>query len=440
MKADQFDVIVVGGGPAGSTAATLLALKGRRVLMLEKDKFPRYHIGESLMPFCWFTLQKLGVLDQMKQHEFVQKLSVQFVTQDGKQSRPFYFFQHHDHPSSYTWQVERAEFDLMLFENARKQGVDARQQIKVTRFLENKDGAVVGVATEDAKGAAAEFHAPITIDCTGRDAMWMTKNGWRERDPELKNIAIWNYYKGAKRDPGLDAGSTTVAYIPNKGWFWFIPLKDDITSVGVVAHRDYLYRDKNVRDLKAIFDREIGENVWIQDHLAPGRQGEEFFVTGEYSYRSRYCAADGLVMAGDAIVFLDPVFSSGIFLAFKSAEMAANAVEAALQKQSFTADQFDDYGRELYEHVETMRRIVYAFYDPNFSFGGLIKVHPEVRGRLTDCLIGDMNQDFHPLFEAIRDIAPLAEPLDYGITGCRATAGSAMNAHATTIRTASACS
>ena len=420
MPNKNFDTIVIGGGPAGCTAATLLAQKGRKVLMLEKDKFPRYHIGESLMPFCWFTLEKLGVLDQMKERDYVQKLSVQFVTQDGKQSRPFYFFQHNDHPSSYTWQVERAEFDEMLFNNAKKHGVDARQQVKVTRFIQDEAGTVTGVVAEDIEGRTAEFHAPITIDCTGRDAMWMTKSNWRERDPMLKNIAIWTYYKGAKRDPGLDAGSTTVAYIPNKGWFWYIPLKNDITSVGVVAHRDWLYRDKDVRDLKAIFDREINENVWIQDHLAPGEQTGEFWVTGEYSYRSRYCAGDGVVMAGDAIVFLDPVFSSGVFLAFKSAEMVADAVDEALTKKQYTADQFDNYGTMLCKHVETMRKIVYAFYDENFSFGGLIKANPDVRGSLTDCLIGDIKQDFCHLFDAIEGIAKLPEELDYGQTGMSA--------------------
>ena len=417
MSTKTFDTIVIGGGPAGCTASTLLAQKGRKVLMLEKEKFPRYHIGESLMPFCWFTLEKLGVLDQMKERDYVQKLSVQFVTQDGKQSRPFYFFQHNDHPSSYTWQVERAEFDTMLFDNAKKHGVDARQQVKVTKFLQNESGAVTGVLAEDVEGRTAEFHAPITIDCTGRDAMWASKNHWRVRDPMLKKIAIWTYYKDAKRDPGLDAGSTTVAYIPNKGWFWYIPLKNGITSVGIVAERDYLYRD--TRDLAEIFQREIKENVWIEDHLAPGQQFGQYWVTGEFSYRARHIGTDGLVMAGDAFVFLDPVFSSGIFLAFKSGEMAADAVDAALSKGVYSGDAFDNYGQMLCKHVETMRKIVYAFYDQNFSFGGLIKASPDVRGHLTDCLIGDVKKDFSDLFGAIQQIAGLPDELDYGLTSQR---------------------
>ncbi len=411
----SFDVIVIGGGPAGCTAATLLAQKGRRVLLLEKEKMPRYHIGESLMPFCWFTLEKLGVLEQMKQHDYIQKLSVQFVNMDGKQSRPFYFFQHNDHPSSYTWQVERAEFDHMLFQNARKKGVDCREETKVEQLVQDENGAVQGVVARTRAGTSQTFHAPLTIDCSGRDAFWITKNQCRVRDPDLRKIAIWTYYKNAKRDEGLDAGSTTVAYIPEKGWFWYIPLKNGITSVGVVHERDYLFRD--TRDPATIMAREIENNAWIKDHLSVGEQFGEYWVTGEYSYRSKYCAADGIVLAGDAFVFLDPVFSSGIFLALKSGESVADAVDAALTAKRYTADQFEDYGTMLCQHVETMRKIVYAFYDENFSFGKLVKANPDLRGRLTDCLIGDVSQDFDELFTAVNQIAPLPEPLDYGMQG-----------------------
>src|SRR4051812_8710928 len=142
---NQYEVIVIGGGPAGATTAALLAEKGRRVLVLEKEKFPRYHVGESLMPFCWFTFHRLGVLEEMERIAFTKKQSVQFVTQDGKQSAPFYFFQHTDHPSSTTWQVERAEFDLMLLNTARKRGAEVHEETKVLRVLKNDAGAVIGV-------------------------------------------------------------------------------------------------------------------------------------------------------------------------------------------------------------------------------------------------------------------------------------------------------
>jgi flavin-dependent dehydrogenase len=414
---NTFDTIVIGGGPAGCTVSTLLAEKNRRVLMLEKAKMPRYHIGESLMPFCWFTLQKLGVLDQMKELGFVEKLSVQFVNQDGQRSRPFYFFQHNDHPSSTTWQVERSRFDEMLWKNAISKGVDGRDSTKVVRVIQDVRGAVTGVVARTEDGPEVEYHAPMTVDCTGRDAFWCSKNQWRERDPELNKIAIWTYWKGAKRDTGLDAGSTTVAYVPDKGWFWYIPLANDIVSVGIVADRAYLYQDS--RDLETIFHRCIKDNAWIQDHLSVGQSTGEYRVTGEFSYRAQHCAADGILLAGDAFCFLDPVFSSGVFLAMKSGDMAAQAIDAALTKGDFTAAQFDSYGGELCTHIETMRRIVYAFYDQNFSFSKLIKAHPDVRGRLTDCLIGNMNQEFSKLFEAIAEIASVPPALDYGMRGAR---------------------
>jgi len=414
----NYDVIVIGGGPAGCTTSALLAEKGHRVLMLEKSKVPRYHIGESLMPFCWFTLERLGVLNEMERLGFVQKLSVQFVTEDGQQSRPFYFFQHHDHPSSYSWQVERSRFDEMLWKNAISKGVEALDGTKVSKALLDDKGAVIGVAASTDGEAETTYHAPITVDCTGRDAFWSSKNQWRVRDPELNKIALWTYWKGAKRDTGLDAGSTTVAYLPGKGWFWYIPLTNDIVSVGIVAERDYLYKD--TRELDAIFKREIQENAWIKDHLSMGEPMGEYWVTGEFTYSAKHCAADGILLAGDAFAFLDPVFSSGVFLALKSGEMAAEAVDMALAAKDYSAAQFDAYGTELCSHIETMRKIVYAFYDQDFSFGKLIKANPDLRGRLTDCLIGDMSKPFADLFEAIGKIAMLPPEVAHGHRGARA--------------------
>jgi len=410
---NQYDVIVVGAGPAGSTASALLAEKGRRVLLLEKEAMPRYHVGESLMPFCWFTLDRLGVTEKMEEHRFVQKLSVQFVAQDGAQSRPFYFFEHNEHPSSYTWQVERKEFDQMLYENAGEKGAVVQDRTKVTKLIKAESGRVEGVVAQHEDGSTLEYHASLVIDCTGRDAMVASKEGWRARDPKLNKIALWTYYKGAMRDEGLAAGSTTVAYIPDRGWFWYIPLKDDVVSLGVVAERDYLYRDPEVRDPLQIMEREIKENVWVQEHLASGEQFGETWATGEYSYRTRHSAADGVVLAGDAFGFLDPVFSSGVFLALKSGEMVADAADAALENGGApVAADFAEYGEALCEHIETMRKIVYAFYDEGFSFGKLIKAYPDLRPSLTDCLIGDVSKDFDELFKRIGEFAMLPKEVE----------------------------
>lgn len=413
MSQKEWDVIVIGAGPAGSTTAALLAEKGHNVLVLEKESFPRYHIGESMMPFCWYTLDRLGLASRMDEIGFQQKHSVQFVSTDGQVSRPFYFFQHDDHPSAVTWQVERQAFDQMLVDRARELGADIRERHKVLDVIHDGSGSVVGVVAEDGEGTRHEFRGRLAVDASGRDCLVASKERWRNRDPQLKKIAIWTYFEGAMRDPGLDAGSTTVAYIPDKGWFWYIPMRDNRVSVGVVAERDYLYRDGNKPE--EIFEREIRENAWIQEHLGPGKQVGEYWVTGEYSYRSNYCAADGVLLVGDAFAFLDPVFSSGVFLALKSGELAADAIDEALGKGDTSAAQFKQYGEDLCLAIERMRKVVYAFYQEEFSFGKLVKMHPDLRPTLTDLLIGDIFVDkFDELFAAIEEICELPGELPYG--------------------------
>jgi len=408
----NYDAIIVGGGPAGATTGAILAEKGRRVIILEKEKFPRYHVGESLMPFCYFTFERLGIVDELNRRAYTKKHSVQFVTKEGKISAPFYFFQHLDHPAATTWQVKRSEFDEIMLNNARDKGAEVREETKVVEFI-HEGGAVVGVKAMGADGKTCELRAPITVDATGRDALFQVKQGWRRRDPMLNKISIWTLYKGAKRDPGLDEGATTIAYLDKRGWFWNIPMKDDIVSSGIVAERDYLYRDS--RDPKTIFEREIKNNVWINDHLSCGEQFGEYWVTGEYSYRSEHCATDGVVLVGDAFAFLDPVFSSGVFLALKSGEMAADAIDAALEKGDISAASFSDYGDRLCSAMESMRRLVYAFYDEDFSFGKLIRKYGDLRGKLTDCLIGDLvDKDYTQLMQAMGEFADLPDPLPYG--------------------------
>jgi flavin-dependent dehydrogenase len=411
------DVIVIGAGPAGATTAALLAEKGRSVTVFEKKVLPRYHVGESLMPFCYFSLERLGLIERVNEIGFIKKHSVQFVNQDGGQSRPFYFFQHNDHPSSTTWQVERIEFDQMIVDKARENGAEVHDGVRVRDVLRDDSGAVIGVSIVDAEGKVREVHAPITVDATGRDALVQSKNKWRKRDPKLNKIALWTYYKGGMRDEGLDAGATTVAYLPGKGWFWYIPLRGDIVSVGIVGERDYLFRDG--REPAEIFAREIQENVWIKRHLEDAEQFGEYWVTGEYSYRSEYCASDGVVLVGDAFAFLDPVFSSGVFLALKTGELAADAIDLALENGDYSAAQFDEYGEKTCEIVEAMRKLVYAFYDDDFSFGKLVKAHPNVRGDLTDCLIGNLDKDFSDLFSALAELADIPEELVHGRSAAR---------------------
>ena len=407
------DVIIIGAGPAGCTAATILAEeKGKKVVVLEKEHFPRYHVGESLIPHCYDTIERIGMVERLNEKGFQSKQSVQFVNPDGKLSAPFYFAKHSDHPRSKTWQVDRETFDMMMMERAREAGAEVREGIKVIGFIE-EEGFVVGVRAEDGDGNRFELRAPMTMDASGRDALFQRKKKWRKRDPKLNKIAIWTNYKGAKRDPGIDEGATTVAYVEGKGWFWNIPLKDDIVSTGIVAERDYLYRDS--RDLKEIYDREIKENKWVEDHLSEGEQFGKYWVAGEYSYRAEHCATNGLILIGDAFAFLDPVFSSGVYLALTSGAMGADAVAAALDRKDVGAEQFLPYGERLCEGIEWMRKLVYAFYDQNFSFKDVVMKYEEVHHALTDCLIGDlMDRDYSELFKRVGEFAELPENLPHG--------------------------
>jgi flavin-dependent dehydrogenase len=408
---EQHDIVIVGGGPAGSTAAAVLAEQGHDVLVLEKEKFPRYRVGESLLPFCYFPLQRIGMIERMKASSFPRKHAVQFVTTEGNISAPFYFFQHMDHEAATTWQVLRSEFDQMLLDNARNKGAQVRYETEALGLL--RDGnKVAGVRATTKDEGKLDVGARVTIDASGRSALSITRNKWRKWDPLLNKVAIWTYFRGAKRDPGLDEGSTTIAYLPEKSWFWYIPLADDTVSVGIVAEKSYLFGSSN--DLPAIFCDEIGKNPWIKDHLATGQQFGKYYATKEFSYRSEYCGEDGLVLVGDAFAFLDPVFSSGVYLALRSGELAADAIDRAIREQDVSASQFEEYSQRMTAEIEAMRKLVYAFYDTGFSFGRLIKGHPDIRGDLTDCLIGRLDKDFSQLFAAVGETAALPAPLPYG--------------------------
>lgn len=409
----NYDVLIIGSGPAGSSASALLSEKGHRVLVLEREKFPRYHIGESLLPFTFQPLERLGLIDKMRKSAFVKKYSVQFVSPSGRASLPFYFFDRYDRNSvAQTWQVLRSEFDQMLLDNTRAKGTEVKEETTVKELIW-ENGRVVGARAQAKDGTLTDYRATITLDCTGKEAFTAVRNGWRMKDPYLNKIAVWTYYKGAKRDEGVDEGATTVAYVPEKGWFWYIPQHNDMISVGVVAEGKYLTRD-GLKSPKDIFNREIEQNQWIKDHLACGQSTGEYFLTSEYSHHAKHCATHGLLLVGDAFAFLDPVFSSGVMLALKSGVMAADAVHQGLVEKDLSPERFANYANYIREGVENMRKLVYAFYDVNFSFAKVIKKYPEAAGLITDCLSGDVNKDFSDLWKWIAEFVPLPDNLPVG--------------------------
>jgi flavin-dependent dehydrogenase len=390
MTVEKVPVIVIGGGPAGATASTLLAQAGVRVRLLEREKFPRFHIGESLIPETYWVLKRLGMLPKMQKSGFVKKHSVQFVSESGKLSEPFYFMQHKPHECSQTWQVLRSEFDLLMLDNAREQGVDVREQTRVLDVLFDGDRAY-GVRFHDAAGNRGELRCDAVVDASGQSSLIMNRLNLREVDADLKKGAVWTYFKGAYRDTGIDEGATIVLQTKGKkGWFWYIPLHDDILSVGVVSSFEYLFDGRGTHE--QIFAEELDRCPAVKQRVAAAERVAGYYATKDYSYKAKRCAGDGWVLVGDAHGFLDPLYSSGVLLALKSGQLAADAVIEGLSKKDLSAAQLGSWGPVFCEGMARMRKLVCEYYD-GFSFGRFVQRHPTRKGDITDLLIGDLFKD-----------------------------------------------
>jgi len=391
------DVVVIGGGPSGATTATLVAKAGFRVQLLERERFPRYHIGESLIPETFWVLDRLGMLSKLRGSRFVEKHSVQFVTEQGKLSEPFYFADYKPHESSQTWQVTRAEFDQAMLDNAREHGVDVHEGVRVLDVL-FEDGRAVGVRVIDEAGVEREIRSTVVVDAAGQGCLIQDRLGLREWDPVLKKAAIWTYWKGAQRDAGRDQGATLVMQTKGKiGWFWYIPLQDDLVSVGVVAPFDYLFKGRSSKELEAIYFEEVDRCLGVQPRIANAQRVAPFSAAKEYSYRSRQVAGDGWVLVGDAFGFLDPLYSSGILLALISGALAADAIAAGLTAGDTSAAQLGTWGPGYIAGMDRMRKLVCQFYD-GLNFGKFVREHPDRKGLITDVLIGDL---FKPEIDAL---------------------------------------
>jgi flavin-dependent dehydrogenase len=385
-------VVVIGGGPSGSTASTLIAQAGHQVQLFEREHHPRFHIGESLIPETYWVLKRLNMLPKMKRSHFVNKHSVQFVNQHGKLSEPFYFWDNKPHECSQTWQVRRSEFDHLMIENAREHGVKVFEGTRVLEVLWEGDRAV-GVKVQHEDGSVGEVRADVVVDASGQSSMIMSRLDLREWDPVLRKSALWTYWEGAYRDTGRDEGATMVLQTKGKsGWFWYIPLHDNIVSVGVVAAYDFLFKNRGTTDYETIYNEEVARCPEVGRRIAPGKRVSQFFAQKEYSYRSKQAAGDGWVLVGDAFGFLDPLYSSGVLLALKSGSLAADAVVEGLAKGDTTAAQLGKWEGEYVRGMERMRRLVCEYYD-GFSFGRFVKRHPHKKGAVTDLLIGDLFRD-----------------------------------------------
>lgn len=402
----ETDVVVVGGGPSGSTAATLVAQKGYRVHLFERDHFPRFHIGESLIPHTYHILKRLNLLDEMRKSHFVKKHSVQFVSQHGKLSEPFYFAEHEQHECSQTWQVRRSEFDHMLINNARKHGVQVHEGTRVLEVIFEGTRAV-GVMVKGEDGVTREVRAKVVVDAGGQASVLLDRLGLREWDPVLKKAAVWTYWKGAYRDQGRDEGATIVLQTKDKkGWFWYIPLHDDIISVGVVAAYDYLFVDRDTKDLEQIYFEEVNRCPGLQPRLEKAERCDIFRAQKEYSYRTKQAAGDGWVLVGDAFGFLDPLYSSGVLLALASAGFASDSITDALAANDPSEERLRRWEANYIAGMDRMRRLVCEFYD-GLNFGKLVRRNPEKKGLITDVLIGNIFKEevdeLWPLIDAMRE-------------------------------------
>ena len=409
------DVIVIGGGPAGSTVAALVAEAGHNVQLFERENFPRFSIGESLMPDTYWTFKRLGVLDKLKASAFPRKHSVQFFGKSGRGSAPFYFSDNNPHESSVTWQVQRGKFDLMLLDNARDKGAEIHQGARVLEVLFDGDRAI-GVRARLADGQSQDFTAPIIVDATGQSALIGRKLKITEPEAQLNKASIYTHYSGGRRDEGKDEGATLILHTDNgDSWFWYIPLPDDIVSVGVVGAIDYLVQGRK-EDAQTIFEQELAKCAPMQERLQHAEQLMPAKTTKDFSYRASRTAGEGWVLVGDAFCFLDPMYSSGVYLALKSGEMAADAIIDAITKGDFSAEQLGGFSPELLRGTEAVRKMVYAFYSKDFNFGEFLKRYPDCKQGVIDVLSGNLfSEHVEPIFGPMGEMCEL--PNDITLTG-----------------------
>jgi flavin-dependent dehydrogenase len=287
----------------------------------------------------------------------------------------------------------------MLMHQATARGAQVQYGANVDEVLYDSNGRASGVRYTDASTRTThEVAAKWVVDASGRSALVGKQQQWMTRDPMLRNkMAVWTYFRGCPRSKGIDGGATVVAFIKNKGWFWFIPLENDITSVGVVAESSHLMRD-GIRGLDNVFWREAHNNKWLLHVLSTATPVSEFKSTTDYSMQSQHAAAPGVVLVGDALAFLDPVFSSGVLLALKGGVMVGDVLCEALVSNNLDASVFDVYHQRMHQGIENMRKLIHAFYSINISFKDIMQQHPWAVDKITDCLSGDLEQDYADLW------------------------------------------
>ena len=356
---DLYDVAIIGGGPAGSTAATLLARAGRRVIVIERETFPRFHIGESLLPYSMPTFERLGLREVMDR-TFLHKHGAEVATSCGSRQVRFYFQSGFRLAHTQSYQVERATFDKLLLDHARTSGAEVREATSVESVAFDAEGATLKI-----QGAApgAEIRARYVIDASGRNTVIGAQLKLKQRYPTLNKFSVFAHWDGVTREPGID-GSLTRMVRGRDRWFWMIPLGETRMSIGLVM---------DTADFKALrqspedaLESAIAAEPTIAARMGAAERVTPVHSTGDYSYRNAAFAGERWLLTGDAAGFIDPVFSTGVFLAIASGEQAADAIDAALADPGSRAKRFRRYEKALGRVMDLYLRFVHSWYSQQF--------------------------------------------------------------------------
>ena len=372
------DVLVVGGGPAGSTISALLAEKGWNIHVLEKDRHPRFHIGESLLPHSLPMLKRLGVLPEVEKIG-IAKYGAEIVSPYHGRSRTLYFSKALDGSQPFSYEVKRAEFDKILIDNAVAKGVHVHEGVRAKHVELRRDSTHL-VQAEDQTGNFATYEAKFVVDASGRDTFLSGRFGGKRRNPNHNTAAIFGHFEGVARLPGMDEGNISIVWFDH-GWWWIIPFKDGTTSVGAVCWPSYISTRKV--PLEQFLWDTIALCAPVAERLAQAKLIGQTYAAANYSYRRSTMSGDGCLMVGDAFAFIDPVFSSGVHLALNSATLGADVVDAHLRKSPDYARCLREFERSVRRGVNTYSWFIYHFTQPAFralfmSEGSILRMEEAV--------------------------------------------------------------